>query len=142
MGDARLEPSVTDPLEVVRRFAAALDREDYRAAHGLLHPRCVYTIRGAMIEGPEAIVDSYRGNGDTAARVFDEIAYGSEIAAGEDGWIVVRFFDRITHAGERLEHVCEQWVRVDAAGAIVRIEHRDLPGERERLEAFKKRHEL
>jgi len=34
--------------------------------------------------------------------------------------------------------VCEQWVKVNDGG-IVRIEHRDLEGERERLEGFKKR---
>jgi hypothetical protein len=37
-----------------------------------------------------------------------------------------------------LGDVSEQWARVED-NAIVRIEHRDLEGERERLDAFKKR---
>lgn len=133
-GDISLSP---EQVDVVRRFAAALDGEAYGAAEALLDGACVYSIRGETILGAGAIIGSYRGNGDTAARVFDEIAYGSEVRGGEDGWVVIRFWDRITHRGERLEHVCEQWVRVGVGGRIERIEHRDLPGERERLAAFR-----
>ena len=131
--------SRAEQIDVVRRFAAALDAEAYEAAEVLLDGDCMYRIRGETIRGSGAIVGSYRGNGDTAARVFDEIAYGSEVRGGEDGWVVIRFWDRITHRSERLEHVCEQWVRVGASGRIERIEHRDLPGERERLAVFRAR---
>jgi ketosteroid isomerase-like protein len=142
MSEAQSNSAMTnapDAIEIVRRFAIALDGEDYEAGLGLLDAGCVYTIRGETIVGPGAIIDSYRGNGDTAAQVFDGISYGSEVAGGADGWIVIRFFDRIVHAGQRLDHACEQWVRV-GGGRVVRIEHHDLPGERERLEAFKAAH--
>ncbi|MCB9838161.1 MAG: nuclear transport factor 2 family protein [Phycisphaeraceae bacterium] len=125
--------------EIVTRFASALDTEDYDRALACLAPGCVYEIRGDTHRGPEAIVASYKGNGD-AAQSFDAIAYGSEVRPGEDGWVVIAFWDRITHAGETLLHRCEQWCRVGAGGLIERIEHRDFPGERERLEAFKRRH--
>ncbi len=125
-----------DAVEIVRRFALSLDEEDYDAARALLSDGCVYVIRGETYEGPEAIVATYEGNGE-AAKSFDEISYGSSVRGGEDGWIVIEFWDELVHRGEHLRHVCEQWARVDR-GVIVRIEHRDLEGERERLEAFKK----
>lgn len=124
-------------IEIVRRFAVALDEEDYVVARSVLSAACVYVFRERTYEGPEAIVGSYEGNGE-AAKAFDEISYGSSVRVGEDGWIVIEFWDELVHRGERLRHVCEQWARV-SDGAIVRIEHRDLDGERERLEAFKKR---
>ena len=122
-------------VDVVERFAMALDGEDYAAALSLLDPACVYTIRGKTHCGAEAIIASYRGNGD-AAQAFDSIAYGSSVREGEDGWTIIEFWDEITHRGRSHRHQCEQWVRV-VDGAIVAIEHRDLEGEVESLKAFK-----
>ncbi len=126
-----------EAIEIVRRFAVALDEEDYVGARGVLAAGCVYVFRGEVYEGPEAIVGTYEGNGE-AAKVFDEVSYGSSVRAGVDGWIVIEFWDELVHRGETCRHVCEQWSRV-GDGGIVRIEHRDLEGERERLEGFKKR---
>ena len=121
--------------DIVERFALALDGEDYAMALSLLDPGCVYRIRGEEVVGGEAIIASYRGNGD-AARAFDSIAYGSSVREGEDGGVVIEFWDEITHRGRVHRHQCEQWVRV-VDGAIVAIEHRDLEGEVEGLRAFK-----
>jgi len=123
-------------IKIVRAFAQALDREDYAGAMGLLSAGCVYSLRGETYEGPEAIVASYKGNGD-AAQAFDEISYGSSVRVGDEGWIVIEFWDELVHRGRRHRHVCEQWVRVEGS-RITRIEHRDLEGEPEKLNAFKK----
>ena len=123
-------------LQVVERFAVALDREDYGTARSLLGDGCVYLLRGVRVEGAEAVVASYRGNGDEASRRFDSIAYGSDVRAADDGRAVISFWDEITHRGRVHRHECEQWVRVED-GVIVEIEHRDLEGEVEGLEAFK-----
>ncbi len=122
-------------VDVVERFALALDGEDYAMALSLLDPECVYAIRGKTHRGAEAIMASYRGNGD-AAQAFDSIAYGSSVRDGEDGAVVIEFWDEITHRGRVHRHQCEQWVRV-VDGMIVEIEHRDLEGEVEALNAFK-----
>lgn len=124
-------------MAIAGRFAAALDREDYEAATGLLRADCVYVIRGETHRGPAAIIDSYRGNGDTAARVFDRVEYESAVGQSGDGWPVITFTDHIRHAGRPHTHVCEQRLCVDENGLIGRIEHHDLPGERERLAEFK-----
>tara|TARA_R110000744_G_C19084755_1_gene531692 strand:+ start:137 stop:544 length:408 start_codon:yes stop_codon:yes gene_type:complete len=121
--------------EIVEQFALALDGEDYPAATELLAPACVYSIRGKTINGAGAIIASYQGNGE-AAQAFDSIAYGSSVREGTDGWIVIEFWDEITHRGRVHRHQCEQWARV-LDGAIVEIEHRDLEGEVEALNAFK-----
>jgi hypothetical protein len=124
-------------IEIVDRFARALDREDYGTARSLLGDGCVYRIRGAVIEGAAGIVASYKGNGDEAGARFDSIEYGSDVRDGGDGWVVISFWDVITCRGRTHRHACEQWVRV-ADGAIAAIEHRDLEGEVESLAAFKR----
>lgn len=129
------EPDAT--LEVATQFARALDEEDYPAARALLAPDCDYEIRGDTHRGPDAIVASYKGNGDEAARKFDTIEYDSAVRLEAPTRAVIQFTDRIRHAGQSFTHICEQHVTVNADRLITRIEHRDLPGERERLEAFK-----
>lgn len=130
-------------LEITRRFAVALDTEDYAAAAGLLDAGCVYVLGGKVFEGPSAIVASYQGNGDEAAKKFDSCTYGSEVRVGtgqDEGWCVIRFSDHLTHGGKKHSHYCEQRVRVEEgcdAGLIVRIEHREMEGETERLSVFK-----
>ena len=127
----------TGGLEVARRFALALDGEDYPVASGLLAPACVYEIRGDRFVGPDAIVAAYHGNGDDAAKRFDAISYGSDVRQEPDSTLVIAFWDRIEHIGRTHEHRCEQVLSVGVGGLIHRIEHRDLPGEVERLAAFK-----
>lgn len=63
--------------DVARRFAAALDAEDYAAAIELLADDCVYRSRSGPIVGLAAIVTSYRGIGDAARRQLDAIEYTS-----------------------------------------------------------------
>lgn len=130
-----MTPSDED-LAVATRFALALDAEDYPTATALLEASASYAIRGQTFDGPDAIIESYRANGDSASSTFDSIAYSSAVREGEDGWLIIAFADHLTHAGRTHEHRCEQWVQV-RAGLIHRIEHHDLPGERERLDAFK-----
>ena len=130
-------------VDVVTRFAVALDEEDYPTAHALIDPACRYTLNDLTFNGPDEIVASYKGNGDTAAQKFDAISYGSAVRAGtgdDAAWTIIRFSDHLEHAGEKLDHYCEQWCQVNDAGFIARIEHRDLPGEAEALKAFKTRH--
>jgi limonene-1,2-epoxide hydrolase len=128
--------TIARDIELVERFAKALDLEDYDTALSLLAQGCVYRIRGETIVGAEAVVASYRGNGE-AARSFDSIAYGSDVRAEDDGLIVIEFWDELPHRGRVHRHRCEQWVRT-GDGVIVEIEHRDLDGELESLAEFKR----
>ena len=126
------------PIDIATRFAAALDAEDYPPARALLADECVYTIRGTTHKGPDAIIASYREAGEEAARMFDEIVYVSKVDAGDGGWFIITYFDRVRHAGLDLHYTCEQRIRIEQ-GLIRQIEHRDIPEEREKLESFKRR---
>ena len=123
---------------VVGRFAVALDREDYAAAAALLAAGCVYLIRGETHTGPGAIIASYRGNGEHAARSFESITYSSSVRPDGPGSAQIEFADHIRHRGMSLTHRCRQVATLGAHGLIARIEHVDLPGERERLDAFRR----
>jgi limonene-1,2-epoxide hydrolase len=124
------------PIEIATRFAQALDHEDYPAAIELLSDTCVYHIRGKTHQGPEAIIASYQSNGDQATQNFDSITYGSSVRPSDDNRIIIEFWDQITHRGRIHKHQCEQWLRVKD-GFITEIEHKDLLGEVEGLNAFK-----
>lgn len=90
-----------DDLQAVTRFALALDAEDYPAAKRLLSDACEYACRGGIHRGPEAIIASYRGNGD-AARAYDSIDYESRVERESPRCFRIRFVDDISHAGQRL----------------------------------------
>lgn len=126
-----------DPaLDTARRFAEALDREDYELASTLLAPDARYRIGGETLIGPEAITASYRGNGDWALATLDGVSYESRVEPAGPGRAAITFVDHLEHAMRRHTHTCRQVVAVNAEGRIAEIEHQDLPGERERLDAF------
>lgn len=127
---------MADPLTTAERFASALDREDYAAAEACLAPDCEYHIRGMVHAGPAAILASYRAAGEGAAARFDSVRYESSVRPAPDGGAVIGFVDHLERRGERHTHRCEQRLSFDASGRIRRIEHVDLPGEREALAAF------
>ena len=128
----------TSPVETATRLPVPSTSRTTPARASCFISDCVYSIHDQTHVGPDAILDSYQANGDEAASKFDAIAYGSAVRADTDRWAVITFTDRITHAGRSHTHTCEQRVRVNAAGLIDRIEHRDLPDEREQLDAFKR----
>ncbi len=130
-------PHHIDHLTIADRFAKALDHEDYPTAIALLDEACVYTVQGKTHDGRDAIVASYDAAGQAGKR-FDSLTYESEVRAGDDGWTIIRFRDLVEHKGHTLDHHCEQWLRINDAGLIERIEHRDLPGEVEKYADFKK----
>jgi hypothetical protein len=123
-------------LATARRFAEALDREDYGEAAALLAPDARYRIGDRVLAGPEAIVASYRENGEWALAALDGVSYESRVEAAGPGRAAITFVDHLEHAMRRHTHTCRQVVTVNPDGRITEIEHQDLPGERERLDAF------
>jgi hypothetical protein len=124
------------PQSIASLFAAALDAEDYAAARDLLADNCVYHIDDAVHRGPDAILRSYRANGDSARSRFDEVHYFSTVEATGPSTAVIMFGDHL-RLGERWhEYRCRQHIGINDVGLIVAIGHDELPRERERLEAF------
>lgn len=97
---------------------------------------CTYNIGDEPIVGREAIIDSYRRNGQWAGETFDHIDYESRIEMDEDGRVCITFIDDLHHAGQRHEYKCRQLVRVNKWGLIELIEHTEITGQRDELEAF------
>lgn len=126
-------------VEIAERFAKALDAEQYDVAFSLLDADCRYTCRGQVHEGAEAIIDSYRVNGDEGNKVFDRNEYESEVRRRSDSVVVIRFRDHLWHRDKQLTFECEQEVEVNAEGLISQIRHVDLPGQVEALREFKQR---
>ncbi len=121
--------------EVALRFAAALDTEDYAVVRTCLVDDCVYeSPRGELI-GPDAIVESYRANGDSARQRFDSIVYRHEIEPLGEGWFKIEFIDELHARGRSHVFRCNQRVQI-GKGQIVRIDHEEIPGQREQLNLF------
>ena len=117
-------------------FAAALDEDQFSEAAAYLADDCRYTIHGEEYVGPEAILASYEEGSARGRKLFDRVAYESEIASADENSAVIVFVDRL-YSGER-EHVykLQQTLFFNEAGEIVAIKHEEFPGQREALEAF------
>jgi len=126
-------------IDTAKRFAKTLDAEDYVAAAALLSEDCEYTCRGSVYCGPSAIIDSYRGNGDTAKTSFGSVKYESAVRCLTARTAMIRFTDHLQHNHQCLTFECEQLIEVDERQSIVRIEHFDLRGQTEALADFKLR---
>ncbi len=129
----------TNVASVARRFAIALDGEDYAAAQALLADACVYVCRGQRYSGPSAIIAAYQSNGSSARDKFDSISYRSAVSAIDEAHARIRFTDYLGCAGEEFVFECEQIVTVDGNGLIVAIDHIDFEGAREALAKFLQR---
>ncbi len=122
-------------LEIARQFANSLDEEDYQATAELLSMQCKYSCRDQVYVGPQAILNSYRTTGDSAKERFDNIEYDSIVQLLTANTAQIHFVDHLYHNGGKHTFECEQRIEV-REGKITRIEHLDLPGQREALKAF------
>jgi hypothetical protein len=122
-------------LDTARRFARALDAEDYDGVATCLSWTCEYSIHDRILRGGPAIIASYREASTWAASIIESVQYETEVRSAPTG-AVITFLDHLAHHGHTLTHRCEQHLEFDEAGRIYRILHVDLPGEREALAAF------
>lgn len=129
----------TAPLPFAAAFARALDADDFALARRFLDPDCAYEIEGRSWTGPDAILDSYRVAAETARARLDELVNESRVEAIGGDRYRVRYTDRIRAAGHAHTYTVDQVLTVPPGAGIVRIQHRERPGERERLLAFYRR---
>lgn len=115
-------------------LATALDRCDYAAAAAVLAADCEYVTPSGLITGPSAIVASYRQHDQWAKASIESVEYQSVVRLDGDQ-AVVTFVDNLRHRGAAHVYRCEQHVHV-AGGLVRRIEHREIPGEREAVDAW------
>ena len=127
-----------DLRSTAERFAKSLDADDFQAASKFLSPDCQYSVRDKTLEGPAAIIESYREASQKARRLFDGVEYGSEIVEVGPQHVVVKYWDRIEKDGHSHVYTSLQQLTFGHDGRIVRALHREIPGERESLTAFMK----
>ena len=131
------EPTGSEAQAIVGRLAAALDADDFTTALGLLAEDCVYRGREDTSHGAEAILASYADASAWAHRTFDEVRYASETGPAAGDTVTVTFTDYLLKAGGRWHRYrCTQEFTIGRDGKVARIVHRDLPGEREALDAY------
>ena len=128
--------SARTPREVATLFAMALDSDDFDSAEALLAPDCVYEFRGTRLCGAATVMKPYRDNGARARTLFDEVRYESRVLSADERGAVLEFVDHLRKGSATCVHRCHQLLSVGSDGGILRVEHVDLPGERESLLAF------
>jgi hypothetical protein len=67
---------------------------------------------------------------------FEAVQYESRVELENDGRVRVHFRGLIDHGEHHLDFRCQQLLTVDEQGLIQRIEHIDLPGERDKDDGF------
>lgn len=132
---------MSSQIEYVETLARALDDDDYETAASALAEGVEYTIGDRVLSGRDVVVASYREASEMAHRMFDGVGYGHEVIHTDDpNSFRVEYWDELTIAGETLTHRAEQHVAVDPETGVTHITNVDLPGERERVDAFLERH--
>jgi hypothetical protein len=132
-----------EELEIAAGFAQALDADDFETLLPMLAIDVVYRVGEAEHHGPAAVAGSYRAGSELARRLFDVVTFSHQIVGVVGGRTVrIDFVDTLRVGDEELEHHSVQDVRIDEAGRIATITDVPLDGERERVDAFLKRHGL
>ena len=121
-------------MEIVERFARALDDEDYATAVLCLDPDVEYDTGEKTICGLEAIIASFKEGAARGRKAFDSVVFLHEIRP-ETPWDI-RFLDILVRNGKRfvLDHTMR--VTLSERGTITKLRLTYPPGERERLRAF------
>lgn len=118
-------------------FAAALDADDFEAARDLLSGDCVYErSKDVEIRGAESIIHSYRESSNRARKIFDSVLYTSDVMSSSEMTAELLFADHLEAKGKSHIYRSRQFLEFDANGAINRIRHEEIPGERDRLNIF------
>ena len=118
-------------------FAAALDANDFQAARQLLSSNCVYQrSNDVVITGPENIILSYRESSKRAREMFETVLYSSDVMSSSETSAELLLVDRFEARGKGHTYRSRQFLEFDSSGAITRIRHEEIPGERERLNQF------
>ena len=127
-------------MDLIERFAVALDADDYQTVASLLADDVEYFTGDKTIVGRDAVVESFRSASRWGRTAFDELTFLHEIAP--DKPLDIRFIDILVKKGERftLDHTMH--VGISVTGLIERLDLTYPSGERERLAAFLARHSI
>jgi len=123
-------------LDVAEQFASALDTDGFSEAARLLDEDCLYRTRGKEIRGREHVIDSFMEASKWAHSSLDKIVYEHTLDVQSEGAATIRFVDIFEHRGRQIVHACLMHVELGPNALIRRLTLEELPGERERVDAF------
>lgn len=121
--------------QTAEHWATTLDDDDFSSLPHLMTPNCAYDSPSGRLKGREAIVDSYRSNSEWAHDTFDNITWQSSVEVEGEDSALITFVDLTEHRGQHHEYRCQQRIWIED-GLVHRIQHIDLDGESEALEAY------
>lgn len=117
-------------------FASALDRTDYESAARYLSPRCDYNTGKEWLVGRDEVILSYQANNARAKQKLEQIDCSSKITYVNGRTAVIQSVDEVTHKGETHQYLSNQKLTLNDEGYIVRIEQKEISGQREHLYDF------
>lgn len=126
--------------DLIKTLAVALDNDDYATARTTLADDVKYEVKDEILEGPDAVLDSYEKSSIMAHNLFDGVEYDHEIGAIEDNQVTVNYTDALTIGDETLVHHARQIYTVDADRGVTEIVNFELPGESAKVDEFLARH--
>jgi hypothetical protein len=122
----------------VRRFAEALDADNYVDAALLLRPDATYDTGTSVVEGSVNILNLFRQTSETGRARLDKLSFHHEIA--EANPFAILFIDVLSIEDDDLTIKHTMHVRLAHDGLIEHLKLDALAGERDVVEQFFKKH--
>jgi hypothetical protein len=123
-------------VEQARRFAQAVQRQDWDGAARLLVPDCTYFQVVRDVRGPQAIVECFQRDRKWGADQFDSVEQDRSAAIGPDGRASIACLYHVRHKGYSLTIKSEHVIELDESGLIERIEQVELASQANALFRF------
>jgi len=123
-------------VERGRRFAEAVQRQDWDAAARLLAPDCSYFQIVRDVKGPQAIVECFQRDRKWGADQFDLVEQERSVAPEPEGRAAITCLYHVRHKGCSLTIKSEHIIELDGAGFIGRIEQVELASQANALFRF------
>jgi len=128
--------TATSTYKQANLFAGALDADDFLAVEALLSENCVFIGRGKVINGREAIINSYHESSERAQEIFDTVHYESDVLSSSETSAEILFADYLTCG--KLSHIyrSRHFLEFSFDGPIIRIRQEEEAGELQNLKQF------
>lgn len=126
-------------LPFVAGLALALDTLDWAGAAGRLDPDCAYDTGQGTLHGRDDTIAALHLAAAPARARLDGLQSERQPLALGGGRFRIDQADRLRHQGQAHVFRCQQALTLPEGKAVTRIVHRELPGERARLQAFLRR---
>jgi len=123
-------------VEQARRFAQAVQRQDWDAAARLLAPDCSCFQVVRDVRGPQAVVECFQRDRKWGDDQFDSVEQERSAAIGPDGRAVITCLYHVRHKGYSLTIKSEHVIELDENGLIERIEQVELASQANALFRF------